>query len=251
MGALLIKAFAGGVLGGLNSLIGVFLGCLALGVAENLAGAYLSPSFADAITFIIIIAVLIAPARRHFRPRQGAQGMSAAAEIRQRDRAPSPAWGAALVGVCLLLACAAPLGLNGYGLYLLTLDRNFRAGGARPQFADRLCRQISLCHASFFGVGAYATAILTQKAGLPYLVSLLVGRVADHRDRRARRDPGAAAEKHLSCDCDARLRRGAAEDHLRVAQPDRRWRRDGADGAQHRRLRARRHRAVLSDAGAA
>lgn len=59
MGALLIKAFAGGVLGGLNSLIGVFLGCLALGVAENLAGAYLSPSFADAITFLVIIAVLI------------------------------------------------------------------------------------------------------------------------------------------------------------------------------------------------
>ena len=53
MSALLIKAFAGGVLGGLNSLIGVFLGCLALGVAENLTGAYLSPSFADAITFII------------------------------------------------------------------------------------------------------------------------------------------------------------------------------------------------------
>jgi branched-chain amino acid transport system permease protein len=59
MSALLIKAFAGGVLGGLNSLIGVFLGCLTLGVAENLTGAYLSPSFADAITFIIIIAVLI------------------------------------------------------------------------------------------------------------------------------------------------------------------------------------------------
>jgi branched-chain amino acid transport system permease protein len=59
MGALLIKAFAGGVLGGLNSLIGVFLGCLALGVAENLAGAYVSPSFADATTFSVIIAVLV------------------------------------------------------------------------------------------------------------------------------------------------------------------------------------------------
>lgn len=58
MSALLIKAFAGGVLGGLNSLIGVFLGCLALGVTENLASAYVSPSFADAVTFIIIIAVL-------------------------------------------------------------------------------------------------------------------------------------------------------------------------------------------------
>jgi branched-chain amino acid transport system permease protein len=59
MASLLIKAFAGGVLGGLNSLIGVFLGCLALGVAENLVGAYLSPSFGEAITFIVIIAVLI------------------------------------------------------------------------------------------------------------------------------------------------------------------------------------------------
>jgi branched-chain amino acid transport system permease protein len=58
MSGLLIKAFAGGVLGGLNSLIGVFLGCLALGVAENLTSAYLSPSFAEAITFIIIIVVL-------------------------------------------------------------------------------------------------------------------------------------------------------------------------------------------------
>jgi len=59
MGAILIKAFAGGVLGGLNSLVGVFCGCLALGVTENLAGAYASPAFADAITFIIIIAVLV------------------------------------------------------------------------------------------------------------------------------------------------------------------------------------------------
>jgi len=59
MGALLIKAFAGGVLGGLNSLIGVFLGCLSLGVAENLVGAYVSPAFGEAITFVIIIAVLI------------------------------------------------------------------------------------------------------------------------------------------------------------------------------------------------
>ena len=59
MGALLIKAFAGGVLGGLNSLIGAFLGCLALGVAENLAGAYVSPAFGEAITFIVIIAVLV------------------------------------------------------------------------------------------------------------------------------------------------------------------------------------------------
>ena len=59
MGSLLIKAFAGGVLGGLSSLGGVFLGCLALGVLENLVGAYLSPAFGDALTFAVIIAVLM------------------------------------------------------------------------------------------------------------------------------------------------------------------------------------------------
>src|SRR4029079_3661385 len=59
MSALLIKAFAGGVLGGLNSLVGVFLGGLALAAADTLAGASVSPSFAEATTFIIIIAVLI------------------------------------------------------------------------------------------------------------------------------------------------------------------------------------------------
>ena len=76
MGALLIKAFAGGVLGGLNSLIGVFLGCLALGVAENLAGAYVSPSFADAMTFIVIIAVL----------SSGPKAFSAASGFARRER---------------------------------------------------------------------------------------------------------------------------------------------------------------------
>jgi branched-chain amino acid transport system permease protein len=59
MAALLIKAFAGGVLGGLHSPISVFLGCLALGVTENLTVAYGSPAFGEAIVFIIIIAVLV------------------------------------------------------------------------------------------------------------------------------------------------------------------------------------------------
>lgn len=59
MGSLLIKAFAGGVLGGLSSLSGVLAGCLTLGVLENLIGAYLSPSFGDALTFAVIILVLM------------------------------------------------------------------------------------------------------------------------------------------------------------------------------------------------
>jgi branched-chain amino acid transport system permease protein len=102
--------------------------------------------------------------------------MSAAIDIMRvaRPRA-SSGWSTAVVGICLLFACAAPLGLNGYGLYLLTLTEIFVLVALGLNLLTGYAGQISLCHASFFGVGAYATAILTQKAGLPYLLSLLLG----------------------------------------------------------------------------
>jgi branched-chain amino acid transport system permease protein len=104
--------------------------------------------------------------------------MTAAAEI---IRAPGSrtSWSlnAALVGLCFLLGCAAPFGVNGYGLYLLTLTEIFALVALGLNFLTGYAGQISLCHASFFGVGAYATAILTQKAGVPFLLSLFAGAV--------------------------------------------------------------------------
>ncbi|RZL95704.1 MAG: branched-chain amino acid ABC transporter permease [Variovorax sp.] len=59
MGALLIKGFAGAVLGGLSNLGGVFVGGLMLGVVENLLSAYVSGTFSEALSFMLIIFVLI------------------------------------------------------------------------------------------------------------------------------------------------------------------------------------------------
>jgi branched-chain amino acid transport system permease protein len=102
--------------------------------------------------------------------------VSAADEILRASRSrQSPAWGAALIGLCLLLACAAPFSVNGYALYLLTLTEIFTLVALGLNFLTGFAGQISLCHAAFFGVGAYATAILTQKAGVPYLLSLFAG----------------------------------------------------------------------------
>jgi branched-chain amino acid transport system permease protein len=102
--------------------------------------------------------------------------MSAAADIIRASRPrTSWSWSTALIALCFLLACAAPLSVNGYGLYLLTLTEIFALVALGLNFLTGYAGQISLCHASFFGVGAYATAILTQKAGMPYLLSLLAG----------------------------------------------------------------------------
>jgi branched-chain amino acid transport system permease protein len=54
-----LKGFAAAVLGGLNSLPGAVIGGLVLGVAESLAGAYLTIQFKNTLAFLIIILVLL------------------------------------------------------------------------------------------------------------------------------------------------------------------------------------------------
>jgi branched-chain amino acid transport system permease protein len=54
-----LKGFAAAVLGGLNSLPGAVLGGLVLGVAESLAGGYVTIQFKNTLAFLIIIVVLL------------------------------------------------------------------------------------------------------------------------------------------------------------------------------------------------
>jgi len=57
-----LKGFAAAILGGLNSLPGAIVGGLLLGVAEALAGGFISVAFKNTLAFLIIILVLL------FRP---------------------------------------------------------------------------------------------------------------------------------------------------------------------------------------
>jgi branched-chain amino acid transport system permease protein len=54
-----LKAFVAAVLGGIGNIPGAMLGGLLIGLVEQLAGAYLSSSFAPAIVFSILVVVLL------------------------------------------------------------------------------------------------------------------------------------------------------------------------------------------------
>jgi branched-chain amino acid transport system permease protein len=54
-----LKGFAAAVLGGLNSLPGAIVGGLILGVAESLAGGYITVAFKNTLAFLIIILILL------------------------------------------------------------------------------------------------------------------------------------------------------------------------------------------------
>lgn len=59
MGSVLLKAFAGAIIGGFNSMPGVVAGCMIVAVAETFFGGYVSSEFKDAFAFVAIVLVLM------------------------------------------------------------------------------------------------------------------------------------------------------------------------------------------------
>ena len=54
-----LKAFVAAVLGGIGSIPGAVLGGILIGLAEQLTAGYISPDYRDAITFLILIVILL------------------------------------------------------------------------------------------------------------------------------------------------------------------------------------------------
>ncbi len=60
LGFIGIKAFAAAIVGGFGSLPGAIVGGLIVGIAEQFAGLYLPPGFADTSAYVILLLVLLA-----------------------------------------------------------------------------------------------------------------------------------------------------------------------------------------------
>jgi len=88
--------------------------------------------------------------------------------------ATSRAW----LGVLLAAAALFPLVAGDYLLYLANLVGVLAIGALGLNILTGFTGQISLGHAAFMGVGAYATAILAARAGLPFWIAIPAGGAA-------------------------------------------------------------------------
>ena len=161
-----LVAFTIVVLGGMGSFAGALLGGLLIGVVESLGGLFLGESLGQIGIFAIFIAVLL------LRPHRPVRGR----EREPRRASASSIFALAVLALTLWLTSGVWLNALMMTLYaaLLALAWNL-LGGFGGQF--------SFGHALFFGVGAYARAVLQVAHGVNAWAALL-GSGADRRCSR-------------------------------------------------------------------
>ncbi|MBV8393568.1 MAG: ABC transporter permease [Alphaproteobacteria bacterium] len=166
--SVIADAFVVTVVGGLGSLGGAFLAAVLIGVAKALCiGTGLS-KLVLVVEFVIMGIVLV------LKP-YGLRGKPAAAQRAQGPPAPplSPpkAW---TIAAFLLLLALVPLVADQYIAVLLIDIACFALFAASLHFLMGPAGMISFGHAAYFGLGAYAGAVLFKKAGLPMELALLL-----------------------------------------------------------------------------
>ena len=189
-----LKGFAAALLGGLSSIPGAILGGLLLGIFESLASGYVGEAYRDIIAFTVLLLVVIVRPHGLLGSRSlDALGGSAGAS----GGIPTTSIVASLAGSTGRLktrSVEAPLPLllgivGAFGLLpLMTDSAYFMQVGTQSAIYAILAISLTLLtgsagvvsigHAAFFGIGAYAAALITVHLGVPAEAAFLVAAVS-------------------------------------------------------------------------
>lgn len=169
------KAFAASVLGGMEQVTGAIVGGLVLGVVESATSVYYSSAWRDAIAFGLLVAVLV------FKPT-GLLGHRGLDKVERTNLSvfplpPVPRLDLRRPALFLpiLIALVLPFFVkDAYYLRILTIMMMSGMIALSLNLIAGFAGLISLGHAAFYGFGAYATAILTTRYGLPVWPSIFL-----------------------------------------------------------------------------
>lgn len=178
-----LKGFAAALLGGLSSIPGAIVGGILLGIFESLASGYVGEGWRDVIAFSVLLLVLIVRPHGLFGNKSldalgGASGASggipttsvvasmAGSTGRTKQRlidVPLPV----LLGVIALFALLPLLSGSNYLMQVGVQAAIYAMLAVSLTLLTGSAGIISIGHAAFFGVGAYAAALAGKSWGLP------------------------------------------------------------------------------------
>jgi branched-chain amino acid transport system permease protein len=159
----IVEAFVVVVIGGMGSVWGALLASLLIGVL-NAFGVLVLPKISIVLIFVVMAVVLIVrPWGLLGRPeiQHRAAGASVGAEVRA-SRMSRP-W----LGAGMLLLTALPWALPTFWMWLVVEIFAFVLFAASLRLLMGLGGMVSFGHAAYFGIGAYAAALLLKLAGWP------------------------------------------------------------------------------------
>lgn len=172
--AVLIKSFAAAAVGGFG-IVGTMTGGLLVGVIETLAAGAISSEYKNVIMYGMLLVILMV----FFRAKtatgrsiaEGAKVVTGGEATALLARAPRWLRSAALVALIALWA-VFPWAGDPYVLRVVNLAAILAIAALGLQIIVGYTGQFSFGHAAFYGVGAYASALLVTKLGLPFLIAM-------------------------------------------------------------------------------
>jgi branched-chain amino acid transport system permease protein len=167
---ILIPAFIVIVIGGMGSLRGAFVGSLLIGLADTFGKAYLQ-SVAQFLIYLAMIVVLLIRPQGLFGIRYADVAPSAIA----RAIMPSTPGTRALSLIALVVLIVLPFGLTDYPRAVIAEIFIFAIFAMSLDLILGFTGLMSLGHAAFFGLGAYAVAVLAAQFGLNAWLGLIAG----------------------------------------------------------------------------
>ncbi|CAB3933248.1 ABC transporter permease [Achromobacter insolitus] len=176
-----LKGFAAALLGGLSSIPGAVVGGLLLGVAETLASAYLGEGYRDLVAYALLLLFLLLRPQGLLGDRRlealggvsGAAGPMPTTSLLASSSSQRASWRAFRLPPWGYLAAGAAFALlplltqSGYVLQALAYALIFALLAASVTLVSGSLGILSLGHAAFYGVGAYAVGILAKQHHWP------------------------------------------------------------------------------------
>jgi branched-chain amino acid transport system permease protein len=177
----LFKAFTAAVLGGMGNVKGAVIGGVVLGLVESLGSAYLPSGFSDALPYLMLFGVLLLFPGGLLRTAASNEASHTAHPVGEgllhrlaHKRIPDVHPAAVAVVAALVALCVAPF-LQDYVLRILFTVAIYAFMALGTNVVLGLAGQLSLSHAAFFAIGAYASAILATKANFDPWPAMLAG----------------------------------------------------------------------------
>jgi branched-chain amino acid transport system permease protein len=171
---IIVDVFVVVVIGGLGSIVGAFVAAVL--VSElNAFGILIFPKISIILVFLVMAAVLIVRPWGLFGKPEAAARRTPGITVNPWRPLTSGERVAALAG--FVLAAALPLIGGNYALTVGSEIAIYVIFAASLHFLMSVGGLASFGHAAYFGLGAYGVAFLAKMAGVPMLLSLLLGPV--------------------------------------------------------------------------